>query len=622
MKPGWDSKSLGEVCELLKRGIAPKYIENGGVRVVNQKCVRGHSVNYQLARRNNTNLRKVPDERIIRVGDVLVNSTGTGTLGRVAQIRSRPCEPTTVDTHVTIVRPKSGLFYPDFFGYMMIKIEDEIIDSGEGSSGQTELPRQKLSDNFRVSFPVSKAEQKRIVEVLDAAFAKIDRLEAIAKRNIENWKDGFAAILKQSFSENSENWIEAELNAHVKFVDYRGKTPPKRPEGIRLITAKNVKMGVLNVEPKEFIDSSVYDTWMTRGTPQNGDVLFTTEAPLANVAQLDTNEKVVVGQRLITMQPDLSVLDNTFLKYLMMSPEIQSEIHSRGTGTTVIGIKAKLLKTVIIKFPRSLSDQGEIVKKLDQATETTNNAEQNLRDKLKFLAQLRQSLLAKAFAGELVEMIEGSASLGAISIPANDNYTYHAGAIAYADSYFRNNAPDTFHGRTIFEKVVQAAETIAGIELGRQAVQGIRGPTDDKQRDTVEVMASEKDYFSFESTGGKGMKLQRGRNFNELRLSFEQKFQAQIPALDKFLRLIAPMPTRDVEVLSTVHTAWNNYLIEKQTPTNEQIVYAACEGWHEEKTKIPRHKFFTAIETLRERDLVPTGQGKYVGKIAGQSFDF
>ena len=82
------------------------------------------------------------------------------------------------------------------------------------------------------------------------------------------------------------------------------------------------------------------------------------------------------------------------------------------------------------------------------------------------------------------------------------------------------------------------------------------------------------------------------------------------------------MDTRDVEVLSTVHRAWNNYILEGQTPTDEQIVTAAREGWHEEKTKIPRPKFFTAIKTLRDKNLVPTGLGKYVGKTAGASLDF
>ena len=78
----------------------------------------------------------------------------------------------------------------------------------------------------------------------------------------------------------------------------------------------------------------------TRGIPKKGDVLFTTEAPLANVAQLDTDEKVVFAQRIITMQPDRSILGADFLKYMLMSQPLQKIIHDKGTGATATGIKA------------------------------------------------------------------------------------------------------------------------------------------------------------------------------------------------------------------------------------------------------------------------------------------
>lgn len=121
---GWQTATLGNVCDMIKRGVAPKYIDAGGICVVNQKCIRNHVVDYTFARRHNVEAKKVNEERLIKVGDVLVNSTGTGTLGRVAQIRIKPHELSTADTHVTIIRPKSSLFFDDFFGYMMIKIEE------------------------------------------------------------------------------------------------------------------------------------------------------------------------------------------------------------------------------------------------------------------------------------------------------------------------------------------------------------------------------------------------------------------------------------------------------------------------------------------------------------------
>ena len=75
-------------------------------------------------------------------------------------------------------------------------------------------------------------------------------------------------------------WEWARLGALANFIDYRGKTPTKTASGIPLITAKNVRRGFINREPREFIADTAYDAWMTRGLPRMGDLLFTTEAPL------------------------------------------------------------------------------------------------------------------------------------------------------------------------------------------------------------------------------------------------------------------------------------------------------------------------------------------------------
>jgi type I restriction enzyme S subunit len=145
MKAGWQTKTLGDVCSFLNRGISPKYLEDGGICVLNQKCIRDHRVSYEPSRRHDVQAKKVGSDRLIHAGDVLVNSTGTGTLGRVAQFRENPPEPTTVDSHVTIVRPMPGKFYPEFFGYMLVVIEDAIKEAGEGCGGQTELARSVLA---------------------------------------------------------------------------------------------------------------------------------------------------------------------------------------------------------------------------------------------------------------------------------------------------------------------------------------------------------------------------------------------------------------------------------------------------------------------------------------------
>ena len=197
---GWVEKKLGEVCSLIKRGIAPKYVEMRGIQVINQKCIRNHKIDLSLARRHNIDLKSVHPEKMIRMGDVLVNSTGVGTLGRVAQVREVVLNNITVDTHVTIVRPITGEFFNDFFGYALIKIEDEITSSGEGASGQTELARTKLENNFKLCYPTSLGIQEQIVRVLDNLNEQTRSLESKYKQELNSLEELKKSILEKAFN--------------------------------------------------------------------------------------------------------------------------------------------------------------------------------------------------------------------------------------------------------------------------------------------------------------------------------------------------------------------------------------------------------------------------------------
>ncbi|WP_051227866.1 restriction endonuclease subunit S [Gillisia sp. JM1] len=197
---GWEEKTLGEVCNLIKRGIAPKYIEEVGLVVINQKCIRDHKINLERARNHNLILKAVNPERLIKLGDVLVNSTGTGTLGRVAQVREKAHEGCTVDTHVTIVRPIEGLFFNEFFGYALIKIEKQITEGGDGASGQTELSRLKLEKEFKICFPTDHKLQKQYVNQLDSLKVKSLKIQDQYLRKLENLEELKKVILQKAFS--------------------------------------------------------------------------------------------------------------------------------------------------------------------------------------------------------------------------------------------------------------------------------------------------------------------------------------------------------------------------------------------------------------------------------------
>jgi type I restriction enzyme S subunit len=136
---GWRKRPIAEQTSFFNRGIAPKYDDTAKGRVINQKCIRDGRISMEPARRQS---KDVKPDRLVRMGDVLINSTGAGTLGRVAQVRT-PIEDCTVDTHVTIARPiDEGS--ATYFGQALLSLEPVFSEMGKGATNQLELSRSDI----------------------------------------------------------------------------------------------------------------------------------------------------------------------------------------------------------------------------------------------------------------------------------------------------------------------------------------------------------------------------------------------------------------------------------------------------------------------------------------------
>ena len=183
---------ISELSTLLKRGITPSYTDELKVMVINQKCIRDYKLNLDLARYTDPEKKKIADEKYLKSYDVLVNSTGVGTLGRVAQI-SEVNRPVTSDSHVTIVRPDDQTIDPLYFGYCLKSRQKHIEALGEGSTGQTELSRVLLGD-MEIEILEDFREQKVVANFFKAIDDKIELnqqmneiLEDIAKTLFKSW---------------------------------------------------------------------------------------------------------------------------------------------------------------------------------------------------------------------------------------------------------------------------------------------------------------------------------------------------------------------------------------------------------------------------------------------------
>lgn len=172
-KNEWRKVKLGGLITYVARGITPKYSEtSNGIIVINQKCIRNEKLNIEESRLHADYLKKVSEEKIIKKYDILINSTGVGTLGRVCQ--NETDIKMTADSHITIVRPDKNKINPLFLGYVLKSQQKFIENLGEGSTGQTELKRERLINEVEVNFPLNLKFQEKIAKVLSDIDSKIE----------------------------------------------------------------------------------------------------------------------------------------------------------------------------------------------------------------------------------------------------------------------------------------------------------------------------------------------------------------------------------------------------------------------------------------------------------------
>ena len=177
-----------------------------------------------------------------------------------------------------------------------------------------------------------------------------------------------------------------------KLIDYRGKTPKKAENGIRLITAKVIKDGFIKEEKTEYISEEIYASWMQRGYPQQHDIVLTTEAPLGEVAQLRTTERISLAQRVILLRGNPRIIDQQFFFQAIKSPFVQAGLQQRATGTTVLGIKQSELRQVSIPyFP--LPTQRKIAAILSAYDDMIENNQR----RIKIMEEMAQNLYREWF---------------------------------------------------------------------------------------------------------------------------------------------------------------------------------------------------------------------------------
>lgn len=396
MTSEWHEVPLRELVGYISKGIAPSYAEEASestIRVLNQKCNRNFRISYGDSRLHDTRKKKVPPERYVKPDDILINSTGAGTAGRIAQIEDVP-SATTIDGHMILIR-SNGKVTQKFLGYALKAHQWEVLQLDEGSTGQTELNRARLLDEIMINYPVSLDEQNAIVGTLES----IDRKLIVNEQLNDNLQQQAAALFESWFVNydpwdgvQPSEWENAPLGSFVEIK--RGGSP--RPiqdflsdSGLRWLKISDVTSlsSPFVLEIKEHIkEEGLRKTVFLHA----GELVLSNSATPGIPKILDVDTCIHDGW-LYFPKSELS----KYYLYLFFK-HIRKELVALGNGSVFTNLKTDILKA----FPATKADESTL-KEFDALVTPLFDAMLNAdRENFK-LAAMRDALLPKLMSSEI-----------------------------------------------------------------------------------------------------------------------------------------------------------------------------------------------------------------------------
>jgi type I restriction enzyme S subunit len=400
MRPEWEFRPLGEVCKTGAGGTPLKskktYYEGGTIPwLLSGEVAQGdiaHSENF-ITRLGleNSSAKMFPENT------VLVAMYGA-TAGQVGILRF---EAATNQAVCGILPNKR--FIPEFIYYTLLSKKDELISKATGNA-QPNISQIKIKNTF-IPIP-SLPEQTRIVAILDEAFEGIDAAVVNAEKNLANAHKLFDDYLRSAFGQHGPGWEEKTLK-EVSLEFGRGKSK-HRPRGdMKLLGGQYplIQTGdVANSNHRIIGYSQTYNEFglaQSKLWPKGSVCIAIVGANVAETAILDFD--ACFPDSIIGLVVDDRLADNEYVEFLLQT--FKAILKQRGKGTARDNINLGTFESQTFPFP-DVAEQKRLVARINDLAEQTQRLEAIYWQKLPALAELKQSILQKAFAGELTAQPE------------------------------------------------------------------------------------------------------------------------------------------------------------------------------------------------------------------------
>ena len=404
MREGWEIKKLLDVVDF-QRGLT--YSKNDEVDFSENMVLRSNNIDLKTNKLDFTEIRYInpeiviPENKKVTKGSLII-CTANGSkshLGKVALIDDD--YNYAFGGFMGLIKPKGNLNSDFLFHLLTSEPYKKFIGALSDGANINNLKFGDLGE-FEIPLPPL-PEQQRIVTILDEAFAAIEKAKANAEKNLKNSKELFESYLQGVFE--NENWEKKPLReVGSDFLQGINTATDKTifvDEGIPILQAKEIGLNKLDLSKTKFITRDKFEVVAERYKPKVGDILYNNiGSSMGRSIIIDWDFEFTIAWNVMRIIPNRLNTLPKFLNFVLQSPSVYNDIISKAKGVGMPFISKKDLIDVIVPHP-TLSEQENIVNKLDALSAETKKLEAIYLQKLTDLEELKKSILQKAFNGEL-----------------------------------------------------------------------------------------------------------------------------------------------------------------------------------------------------------------------------
>ena len=519
-----------------------------------------------------------------------------------------------------IVLKSNGTMDSKFGYYYFISLWQREIFNRLGDDGV----RSSLNANDLLNLPClfpPPDEQNQIVDYLDSKCSEIDTVLKKTRTSIEEYKKLKQAIITQAVTKG----VRGDRPMKESGIEWMGSCPAnwtiikikwlleevrdRSTEGTEEPLSMSQKYGILPTRKMDIIPNMA-SSFVGAKLVRKGNLVFNKLKAHLGVFAVSGYDGLVSPDYAVYRTTNL--VNATFLEYLFKTPQYISEFKKKSTGVAagLTRLYTDELYSIFCALP-SLEEQQEIIRYLQGRIATIDFLIQKKEQFVTELETYKKSLIYEYVTGK--KEVQQKQQVKEMVVHPFFPAIFQATNPRFAQAILMSKVLDSCRvkmGRVKLEKMMFVLENSIGFDFDTEYVREAAGPLDKSIYACEQIISKKNKWFAIRQSSY-GVSYHPTKDAIKYKEYYDRYFAGYANEIDRIINIFRNFNTDQAEIIATLYGAWNDFIIDKESYTDDDIVEEVLNNWNDTKKRFSKDVWLRAIQRMREFDIVPHGYGRH-----------